>query len=240
MEKKKAAAAAVASVIAASGAAVEATVDDPTDLLQQTSVEPQVDFIVSDVDQDAGATDEEKQTQKKTAKEALGDWILGLPYAVRVLVVLPMWIIGTLVVGGVQLLITAFSPVLNWVISFALIALVLTAAFTLTAKAMFPDLPIGKILNRHTFKWILIASVVAFAADLILGIFWVEYTRYKMLVIGGILLIALGSLTIWFSRREKIRREKEAAEAIPEPEEPEELVYSSLGQEFTIRPSHRD
>ena len=238
MEKKKAAAAAVASVIAASGAVVDATVDDPADLLQQTNVEPKVDYIHSDVDQDVADQDGEKQKQKRTAREALSDWILGLPYAVRVVFVLPLWAIGTLVVGAGQLLLAGLSPVANWLLGFALIALVIGAAFTITAKAMFPDLPLSKILNRHTIKWILVASVLAFAADLLLGVFWPAYTAYKTIFIAAILLVATGSLVIWFNRREKRRRERLAEKAeLEEPQEPQELVYSSLGETFTVRPS---
>lgn len=237
VEKKKAAAAAVASVIAASGAAVDAAVDDPADILQQTNVDPKVDYVIPDADPDAVDQDSEKQKQKKTAKEAFSEWVLGLPYAIRVLFVLPLWAVGTLIAGAGQLLLAGLSPIANWLLGFVLIALVIGAAFTLTAKAMFPDLPLGKILNRHTIKWILVASVLAFAADLLLGIFWPAYTAYKTLFIAIILLIATASLTIWFSRREKRRRERLAKQAaIESAEEPEELVYSSLGETFTVRP----
>ena len=237
LEKKKAAAAAVASVIAASGAAVQATVDDPSDILQQTNVDPKVDYVIPEADQGTTDQDSEKQKQKKTAKEAASEWILSLPYAVRVLFVLPLWAVGTLVVGAGQLIFAGLSPIANWLLGFALIALVIGAAFTITAKAMFPDLPLRKILNRHTIKWILVASVLAFVADLLLGIFWPAYTAYKTVFIAIILLIATGSLTIWFSRREKRRRERLAEEAATEViEEPKELVYSSLGETFTVRP----
>ena len=239
MEKKKAAAAAVASVIAASGAAVDTAVDNPADILQQTTVDPKVDVIHPSSDQDAAAqdSDKEKQNRNKTAREALNEWILGLPYAVRVVFVLPLWAVGALVTGAVQLLIAGLSPIANWLIGFAVLALVIGAVFTLTAKAMFPDLPLKKILNRHTIKGILIASVLAFAADIILGVLWPSYTAYKTLFVALILLIATGSLALWFNRREKRRREKLAAEAVVEEEEEQLLEYTSLGETFTIRPS---
>lgn len=237
VEKKKAAAAAVASVIAASGAAVDVAVDNPADILQHTNVDPKVDYIHPDSDTDLTAQDSEKQKQKKTAREAFSEWILGLPYAVRVCFVLPLWAIGTLVVGGGQLLFAGLSPIANWLLGFALMALVIGAAFTITAKAMFPDLPLRKILNRHTIKWILVASVLAFAADLLLGVFWPAYTAYKTLFIALILLLATGSLTIWFSRREKRRREKLAAREEIEEEAEQILEYTSLGETFTVRPS---
>lgn len=236
MEKKKAAAAAVASVIAASGAAVEATIDDPADLLRQSGVDPKVDYIHTDSDQDKAVTDAKKQKQKRMAKEAITEWILGLPYAVRLLFVLPLWAIGTLVMGVAQLLIAGLSPIAGWLLGFALTVLVIGAAFTITAKAMFPDLPLKKILNRHSIRGILIASIIAFVLDLILAALWPAYSGYKTLFMAAMLLVATVSLALWFSRREKRRRDRLSAEAADE--DGEVMEYTSLGETFTVRTSH--
>ena len=180
----------------------------------------------------------DKQKPAETVKQSpVREWILHLPLAVRAVFVLPVWFVGHLIMAGGGMLFSALSPVMNWVLSFALMALVIAAAFTVTAKAMFPDLPLGKILNRHSIKWILIVSVAAFAADLILGIFWAEYAHFKNIVTGGLILISIGSLIIWFTRREHRRRiAAESEEEAAEEEEPEDLVYTSLGETFTVRP----
>ena len=239
MEKKKAAAAAIATVISASGVAVEANFDDPAEILQNANVEPQVQQIDGDVVVEDDAVQEDEDKQKTTAKGTFREWILNLPMAVRAFFVVPAWLAGTLVTGLGEVLFTALSPFAHWILSFVLMALAIAGAFLFAAKAMFPDLPISKIINRHSIKWILIVSVVAFAADLVLGLFWTGYTRYKILVIAGLMLLALGSLMIWFSRREKRRRAEEAAAASEEAmeEEAPELVYTSLGETFTVRPA---
>ena len=239
LEKKKAAAAAVATVISASGVAVDATFDNPAEILQTASVEPQVQSIDGDMATDEDAVQEDEEKQKTTAKGTFKEWILGLPIMVRAVFVLPAWLIGTGIMAAGEFLFTALSPFAHWILSFLLLALVIAAAFTITAKAMFPDLPLRKILNKHSIKWIVIVSIVAFAADLMLGVLWVEYTRYKTLVIAGLILLSLGSLMLWFSRREKRRREKEAlnVDAVEADDEPEELVFTSLGETFTVRPS---
>lgn len=245
MDNKKAAAAAVAAVITASGAAVEASFDSPADLLQDTSVDPKVEYVNMGADQDDGSMvqdDEEKGKQKAgSAKYAFREWILSLPMAVRVLFVLPQWFLGNLIVAGGELLFAGLTPVLHWVCGFALLALVIAGAFTVTAKAIFPDLPIRKILSRKNIKWILIASAGVFSADLILGMFWTQYAHFKALFMGLFTLIALGAIVIRFVRWENRRRarlceEREAAEEEPA----EELVYTSLGQTFTVRPSKTD
>ncbi len=244
--KKAAAAATVAAVISASGAAVDATFDDPAEILQQTNPEPKIEYAYGATDEDVPAQEDEKKApEKKTAKEAFRDWILELPLMVRVLFVLPQWFIGHLVIAGGEFLFAGLSPILHGVLSFVLMALVIAAAFTVTAKAMFPDLPLGKILNRHTIKWILIGSAGAFGANLVLGVFWADYAKFKLLAMAGLTLICLGSLAIWFARRENARRKRQALESrseveIIEEEEPKELVYSSLGETFTVRPREEE
>ncbi len=243
-KQKAAAAAVVAAVITASGAAVDANFDNPADLLQQTTVEPKVQHIDWNPDQDGSQTVQDDEKSKK-AEEKKGspirEWVLSLPLAVRAIVVLPIWFVGHLACMGASLLFAGLAPVWQWVLTFAIMTLIIGGAFALSAKAMFPDLPWGKIINRHTIKGILIASVLAFAANLVLGMFWPAYAQFKNIVTGGLTIVAIGSIVAWFARREHRRRLKEAAKAaeeISEPEPSDELVYSSLGQTFKIKDPH--
>ncbi len=239
MDKKKTAAAAVAAVISASGAAVEATFDNPADVLQNTNVEPKVQHIDTDAGgaADGQAQDEEKGAKATSMKDRFREGILALPLGVRFLFVLPLWFIGSLVMAGGHLLFMALSPFAHLILSFLLFVAVIGAAFTLTAKAMFPDLPLRKILCKRNIVGILIASGVAFAADMILGVTWPEYGQVKTLVVAGLILVCLGSLVLWFARRENARRKKEAARLDEEAAAEESLTYTSLGQTFTVRPS---
>ena len=241
---KKKVAAAVAATIAASGAAVDMSFDNPADLLQaDASVEPKVQYVNLENDQDTGqAQDEDKQKQKQSEKSGpVREWILKLPLAVRACFVLPFWFAGHLIVLGTSALFTGLSPVFHWLLGFVVLALVIAGAFTATAKAMFPDLPIRKILNRHSIKWILIAAAAVWLADLLLGIFWAGYAHVKTICIGTFTLIAITSVVVWFARREHRRRAELAArEEEPPDEEPQELVYTSLGHTFTVRPPQED
>ena len=248
-KEKKAVAATVAAMLSAGGVAVDATFDDPADILQNSKVEPKVEYATIDLDQpdDEIVPDEDEEKQRsRTAAGILRDGILRLPMAVRVLFVLPLWALGNLILAGGGMLMTALAPFWHWILGFVLLFAVIAICFTLAAKAMFPDLPLRKILNRRTFKGILGVSVAAFAADLVLGLTWSEYDHYKTVVMAGLTLVALGSLVLWFSRREnKARRaeaEKLAAAAAAEAaREPEELVYTSLGETFKIRnPKHSE
>ena len=239
MDNKKKVAAAVAATIAASGAAVDASFDDPADLLQQDmNTQPQIQYVDLENDQDTGAqTDEDRQKDTAEKGGPVREWILHLPLAVRAVFVLPLWFVGHLIIMGGSFLFAGLSPILQYLLSFVLIALVIAAAFTAAAKAMFPDLPIGKILNRHSIKWILIAAAAVWLADLLLGIFWAGYAHFKTIILGVFTLVSIGSVVIWFARREHRRRARLCEETETAVEEPEELVYTSLGQTFTVRPT---
>ena len=240
MDNKKKVAAAVAATIAASGAAVDASFDNPADLLQaDANTEPKIQYVDLENDQDPGTVQEDEKKEQQTGKSGLlREWILGLPLAVRAVFVLPFWFVGHMIILGGSALFTAASPVIHWLLGFLLIALVIAGAFTATAKAMFPDLPIRKILNKHSIKWILIAAAAVWLADLLLGVFWAEYAHFKSLILGGFTLISIASVVIWFARREHRRRAKlaEKAAEMEEPEPEPDLVYTSLGQTFTVRP----
>lgn len=244
MDNKKATAAALAAAIAASSAAVDASFDDPADILQDSgNVEPQIEYVGADGDQDGSSAvqdDEKKQQQEQKKMGTFREWILSLPMIVRMLFVVPQWVIGNVITAGASFLFAGLSPVFNWILSFVVLGLVIAGAFTVTAKCMFPDLPLKKILNKRTFKGILIATVVIFAADIILGIVWPGYGRFKILIMAILTLAALAGLSGWFARIESKRRALlgEAEVDAPEDEEPEELVFTSLGQEFKIRKQH--
>ena len=239
MDKKKAAATALATTIAASGAAVDATFDSPQDILQNTYVEPVVDYVTPDgtIDDD-GTTqdDEDKGKQAVTAaKKTVREWVLELPLWVRAIVVVPLWFVGNLVMYAGHLVIVGLSPVWGSILNLLMLAGVLTAAFTIAAKAMFPDVPLRKILNKRTFKGILIAAVFVFLLDLALKVGWPPYMQYRTIAIALFTLAVLFLLVMRFGRRENKRRRKEREMAETMGVDEEDLVYESLGQTFTLR-----
>jgi len=238
-KKKAAAAAAVATIISASSTAVEANFDNPADLLQQTNVEPKVQHIDMGDPQDNSDTDQDSEKQKgKTEAGTFRSFILGLPLAVRYLFVLPMWFLGNAIVYGASLLFAGMSPILQGILSFVMLALIIAGAFAVTAKAIFPDLPLRKIFNRHSIKWILIGSAGVYVADLVLGITWAEYAHFKTIIIGVMTLIVLCAIVTWFMRWERRRRAKLEAKALEEQKqevESDEVVIESLGETFVVK-----
>lgn len=240
VDKDKAAAAAVAAAIAASGAAVDASFDGPADILQNNP-QPVVQYADDVTAQDDDQQDDEKNKKggATTVKESFRESILELPLAIRAIVVLPLWVIGNGVTFLAGIAMKALSPVMGLLVKFGVMALVILAGFTLAAKAMFPDLPLKKILNRHTLKWVLIVTLIAAAADVILSVVYPGYASFKYLIEGALTLIPMGALTIWFARRENRRRaelkEQERIDAENSADDSNEIVLTSLGQKFVIR-----
>ena len=234
VKAKSLAALAIAATISASGAAIDNTIDNPADILQQTGVEPVVMTIGAD---DTGNTDgagkADDAEKSGTARSTLSDRILALPLTVRLCVVLPLWAIGHVVNMAIGALAVAASPLVNILISFGVLFLIIVSAFTVAAKIMFPDLPLRKIINRHTIKGTFVATCIIFAGDLILSFAWPDYTTYKGLVMGGSLLAVLGLLAAKFARHEKKRRARESKQNAAAA--PSNLIVHTMGETFTVR-----
>ena len=238
MDKKKAAAATMAGVIAASGAAIDGAFDSPSDILRNDQPEPLVQpAAIDDGGTDTGDQDQEKSKKSGAKQGTLQEKILELPLAVRVIFVVPLWAIGHVAVMGGELLFTALSPLLDGFLSFLTLALIMFIVFVLGVKLMFPDIPLRRIINRHTIKGVLIAAAVVFAADFVLPLAWPEYTRWKFVGLGAMSLLAVGGLALRFGHKEEKRRAREAEAEIArrEAEEGELLYVSSMGQSFTMK-----
>lgn len=221
-KKKRAAAAAVAVVTSASMVA-GGIFQSPADLLEEQDILPQVVYTDDD-DLDSGGGDSgdedsgdkgselEEEEEQSGRRAALRQRILQLPYAVRLLVVLPLWALGWLLLTGLSAL---WGAVLGKALAWLLLIGALLGAFLLAGKTLFPDLPVKKILNKRSVLGLIIGSVALGAADIVVPLFWTEYTRIENIVRAIGVLLVLGTVTGLFARRE-IRRRRELAAAAAE------------------------
>ena len=161
-------------------------------------------------------TEEEEEEKKKAQTGSTGGslWerlgrflrnaILKLPMAVRACVGVPLWACGSLMLHLLAgLYQTVLSPVISHVISFILLAAVLVGIFALTMKSIFPDMPLRKILRWKNIRWVLLGAAFVKLIDLLLPVFWGEYTRYKYVI-----LLAAGCIVLGLNIIPKIRRYK--------------------------------
>ena len=131
----------------------------------------------------AGEGPEAVSAKPDSVREAIRKAILKLPAGVRALVGVPLWCVGWVLLSSASALWSAvLSPVLGalagWILAAGLI--LLTAA--ITVKAVFPDLPLKKILNKRTLLGTLLGVAVLALADAVLPFFWEDYEKFALLV----------------------------------------------------------
>ena len=183
MKKRKAAAAAAVTVAAVAGVVTGTAFDSPVDLVPEIAVtaEQQAD------DDDAAVTE-----QRKGPATRVRQWVQGQPAAVRMLVAVPLWCFGWVLMSAASLLWAGATPWLARLLSWGCLALLLMAVFACSVKAAFPEVPLRKILRPGNVLFLLLASAVLCAADLALPTLWKDYNAVSRTVwrIGAAALLA--------------------------------------------------
>lgn len=236
---RRAAATAVAAVTAG-GVVMGGLFSSPDDLMNGPDGDDAPVPLVDTVSPDGGSGDgdlddgdsgdsEDENRRRGGLRSRARQWVWQLPAAVRALVGVPLWALGWLILAGASALWGGvLSPVFGTVLGWVLTAAVLLGAFALTAKAMFPDLPLKKILNKRNFLGLLIGTAVLALAEAVVPLFWDDYGRIAQLVRALGSAGILGLMTALFARRENRRRRKEAARREEKKEPAPETMEQAL------------
>ena len=184
MDAKKKAAAAAVTVAAMAGVVTSAAFDSPLDLVPEAAEELNLDF------EDATAAASEDEQKGPLAKVRM--WVMGLPAAVRMLVAVPLWVFGWVLMSAVSVFWTGAAPVLAGLLNWVCLAIVLLAVFTLSAKAAFPGVSVRRILRFRNVVLIVVLSAVFWVADLALPTVWNDYNLISRTVwrVGATCLLA--------------------------------------------------
>lgn len=150
---------------------------------------------------------------------------LRIPLGVRLLAIPAAGVLCWLIFTGASalfgsLLRAALARLLAW----ALLLAALLGGFAAAVKAVFPNLPLKKIFSKRSVSGALIGGAVLAAADIMLPLFWADYTRVEAIVRALGILAVIGTASGSFAAREMRRRRAEAEAAAEEPpaeEEPE-------------------
>lgn len=190
-----------------------------------------------DADADDADCDETEKRRRGGVRAALRDRILALPMAVRLLAILPLWLLGSGLTIFASALWTAVSPFLGGVLNSLLLLAALFGAFLLAVKAVFPDLPLKKILNRRTVPWLLLGGLALSVADRVLLSQLEGYGPIRNLAFAGGFLLLLAAAVLSFVRKEQ-RRRRAAPPPEAEAEAPardELVVFDAPGGPIAIR-----
>lgn len=183
--KKRAAAAAAVAAAAVAGMVTGAVIDDPAELLADP--DPVVSTLLED---DGDAAPEERQ---RGSAARLRAWLLSLPAAVRVLVVLPLWGLGWMLLTALSTFWAgAMTPLLARVLSWLCLAVLLAAVFAAGVKAAFPALPLREILRPRNVLFLAGMTLVLAVADAVLPTVWTGYEIIQQTVwrVGAVCLLA--------------------------------------------------
>ncbi|MCI2057456.1 MAG: hypothetical protein LKJ86_10020 [Oscillibacter sp.] len=221
--KKRAAAAAVTAVASAS-VLVGGLFPSPADLLNDGDASTQT-AVTQSVEDDAGTeeVDEETQRRRGSVRARLRQWIRQLPVGVRAVVGVPLWCIGWVMLTGLSTLWSAvLSPVAGTLAGWACLAAVLVGVFALTAKAMFPDLPMKKILRKRNVLGIVAGVALLGIADTLLPYVWDGYEKAADAVrLTGSFVVVL--VVVWVMAVGEVKSRRKAAAKTEKVDEQERI-----------------
>lgn len=166
--KKKAAVGAVCAA-ASAGVLVGGVFDSPADFLDDSSAAVTIEMHSDDA---AGQSDEDKNRKGSPLRQ----WFLQLPLGVRALVGIPLWGVGWCILSAMGLLWQGLlTPLGGKILGWLLTAAVSLGAFAVTAKAMFPHVPLRKLLCRRNILLVVGSVLLLGLADTILSLVWDDY-----------------------------------------------------------------
>lgn len=225
--KKKAIKAGVAVVTSAS-VLVGGLFSSPDALLAPEQDLNPVAISQNDNDQDGDEEDEESEEEEEEIEsEAIGLLaklrlkLLQLPLAVRVFVLVPLWAIGFTiwtVAGGLWT--TLLGPIAGKAVSWLFLLAALLGAVALGMKAVFPDLPLKKIVNKKSILGLVLGGLALGVADLTVPMFWDGYEALAHVLKASGMAAILGSVSFALIKRTLKKKKAEAVPAEGPAEEP--------------------
>ena len=119
------------------------------------------------------------EEEKKTIKQRIKERIQAMPAGVRTVVVLPLYYVGTVVtkLAGAAFS-TIMAPVLAAILKWVVLALVIFGGVALALKAIFPDIPLKKLLRPRNFLYVLIGVVVIALIDKAMPLIFSDYRQW--------------------------------------------------------------
>lgn len=186
MSKKQKAAAAAMAVMAAAGMVTATVIESPAELIEDPAP---VTGVQQMEDEETAA--QEKRQRGPVAK--IRTWILQRPAAVRMLVGIPLWVMGWVLLTGLSTLwMGVTAPVVSKLLGWLCLAVILLVVFAVSVKAAFPQLRIRQIFSLRNLILLLGAAAVLAMADMALPSVWEGYNRISQAVwrVGSTCLLA--------------------------------------------------
>lgn len=247
-KKKKAAASSAVAVLTAASIMVAGADITPAQLVQGEDGYKKADHTfmmeagaidngLEEYQEDEDEDDEDEEDETEETESALNlrlrikKVLLSLPFGVRMVVVLPLWLLGSGLTFLGSSLWGAASPVVIRVLSFALILAIIFGSFVVAAKVLHPELPLKKYLNKKTIPVLLIGGILLCILDLVLTILDLKMPIKEILVCIGHLALLSSALVVLTKHFQKTKQGRYAP--LPPPKEKKEKPKREPAVVFT-------
>ncbi|NCB42425.1 MAG: hypothetical protein EOM59_07370 [Clostridia bacterium] len=165
--------------------------------------------VTLNLEEDSVVQNEEAAAEAKKSNrfsDRLRNRLLSLPQSVRIIFVLPLWVLGWIVTSFGSLLWGGlFSPVAGIIASLLLNIGVIVGLFALTTKLLFPNIPFRKILSKKNIIPLVAVAVLVVALDAILPIYWEGYAVFSVFIK---IVFPFSIVGIFVYRLKKVRSEE--------------------------------
>lgn len=148
------------------------------------------DFLNAPVDDDDGDDADEQKGARLGFFARFRQAVSTLPQSVRLLIIVPLWAAGTAILTVISFLwnVIFASPLGAFIASLFMGFAILLGLFTVTAKALFPDVPLRKILTKRNLLILGCLALVLSGIDAVAPMYWHQYplaAALLKLVLGG-------------------------------------------------------
>lgn len=148
------------------------------------------EFVNAPVEDDDDGDADEQKGAKTSAVTRFRQAVMSLPQSVRLLIITPLWALGTAIMTVISFLWNTLfaSPLAAFIASFAFGFAILTGLFAVTAKMLFPDIPLRKILRGRNILILGCLALLLSGIDAVAPMYWHQYplaAALVKLVLGG-------------------------------------------------------
>ena len=149
------------------------------------------DFVNTPVDDEDDAGEE--KTSRPGVIARFRQAVYAMPQTVRLLIVTPLWLLGTALMTAVSFLwnVIFASPLGAFIASFAMGFAVLLGLFAATSKMLFPDVPLRRMFSRRNLIILGSVSLVLSVIDAAAPHYWHSYPLAAALIklaAGGVVI----------------------------------------------------
>ena len=147
-------------------------------------------------------TEDESSEEKRTLRERLRAFILRMPLAVRILVLMPLWAVGYALIWLATMLAGALSlPVVGTILKFIIGAAVVFGLILLAEKLLFPEVRMRDLLSKRNLFALLSAAGVIAAAGTLGGYFWKDLPWLTPVIDAGAALLYVVFFVLFVKRK---------------------------------------